>query len=202
MIQKVVNKIIDKQMAEGILKEGDKAVYEYGYTLLLEIVSNIAIALVLGAIMGEVKILIGMLLLLIPLRSFCGGWHASHVCTCTILSNLSILMILVMMKQEMLLDINEMIALEIFCLIIISIFAPLDSINKPLSVREKKRYKRITILILLAHFGIFQWMLAQRRESGAMLIIWVHGYVAILQLTQVLQKYKKNVSLKKVHSDK
>ena len=99
MIQKVVNKIIDKQMAEGILKEGDKAVYEYGYTLLLEIVSNIAIALVLGAIMGEVKILIGMLLLLIPLRSFCGGWHASHVCTCTILSNLSILMILVMMKQ-------------------------------------------------------------------------------------------------------
>ena len=202
MIQKVVNKIIDKQMAEGILKEGDKAVYEYGYTLLLEIVSNIAIALVLGAIMGEVKILIGMLLLLIPLRSFCGGWHASHVCTCTILSNLSILMILVMMKQEILLDINEMIALEIFCLIIISIFAPLDSINKPLSVREKKRYKRITILILLAHFGIFQWMLAQRRESGGMLIIWVHGYVAILQLTQVLQKYKKNVSLKKVHSDK
>ena len=67
MIQKVVNKIIDKQMAEGILKEGDKAVYEYGYTLLLEIVSNTAIALVLGAIMGEVKILIGMLLLLIPL---------------------------------------------------------------------------------------------------------------------------------------
>ena len=202
MIQKVANKIIDKQMAEGILKEGDKAVYEYGYTLLLEIVSNIAIALVLGAIMGEVKILIGMLLLRIPLRSFCGGWHASHVCTCTILSNLSILMILVMMKQEILLDINEMIALEIFCLIIISIFAPLDSINKPLSVREKKRYKRITILILLAHFGIFQWMLAQRRESEAMLIIWVHGYVAILQLTQVLQKYKKNVSLKKVHSDK
>ena len=189
-------------MAEGILKEGDKAVYEYGYTLLLEIVSNIAIALVLGAIMGEVKILIGMLLLLIPLRSFCGGWHASHVCTCTILSNLSILMILVMMKQEILLDISEMIALEIFCLIIISIFAPLDSVNKPLSVRKKKRYKRITILILLAHFGIFQWMLAQRRESWAMLIIWVHGYVAILQLTQVLQKYKKNVSLKKVHSDK
>ncbi len=202
MIQKVVNKIIDKQMTEGILKEGDKAVYEYGYTLLLEIVSNIAIALVLGAIMREVKILIGMLLLLIPLRSFCGGWHASHVCTCTILSNLSILMIFVMMKQEILLDINEMIALEIFCLIIISIFAPLDSVNKPLSVRKKKRYKRITILILLAHFGIFQWMLAQRRESWAMLIIWVHGYVAILQLTQVLQKYKKNVSLKKVHSDK
>ncbi len=95
MIEKIINGMIQKQIeAEQIAKE-DINIYIYGYTLVYEVLINVIIAICIGILTHNLFEVTMFLALYIPLRSFCGGWHADKFWKCTVFSSL-ILIILVM----------------------------------------------------------------------------------------------------------
>ena len=76
MIEKIVNKLLDTQIKSGLLKNETIPIYRYGYTLLIEVTINVILSLLIGFALGEIGIVILFNLIFIPLRGFCGGWHA------------------------------------------------------------------------------------------------------------------------------
>ena len=83
MIEKIVNKLLDTQIKSGLLKDETIPIYRYGYTLLIEVTINVILSLVIGFALGEIGIVILFNLIFIPLRGFCGGWHAGKSWLCT-----------------------------------------------------------------------------------------------------------------------
>ena len=78
MIKALVNGIVELQLQLQILHENEIEIYYYGYTLFFELLINIAISLIIGILMGNIAELIFFLCTFIPLRSFCGGYHADE----------------------------------------------------------------------------------------------------------------------------
>ena len=79
MIQRIVDVLLSKQSQNHILTEEDEKIYRYGYTLLCEVFLNFIIALIIGIVFSRIKEVIFFLCMYIPLRSFCGGWHANEI---------------------------------------------------------------------------------------------------------------------------
>ena len=92
MIQKIVDVLISKQLQNHTMTDEDKKIYRYGYVLLCEVVLNLAIALVIGIFFSKTKAVMFFLGMYIPLRSFCGGWHADKIWKCTVISNVILLL--------------------------------------------------------------------------------------------------------------
>lgn len=91
MIEKIVNKLLDTQIKSGLLKDETIPIYRYGYTLLIEVTINVILSLLIGFALGEIGIVILFNLIFIPLRGFCGGWHAGKSWLCTMTSAIVLL---------------------------------------------------------------------------------------------------------------
>ena len=89
-------------MSLGTIQESDRNVYEYGYQLMIEAFINVVISLLLGAVLGCFKEVVFFLIVFMPLRSFCGGYHAAKTWQCTVLSNLVVLLVIVVSKVSLL----------------------------------------------------------------------------------------------------
>lgn len=156
MIERLVDKIISKQTEYNILSEEDLIIYRYGYILVCEVFINIIIAAIIGIISGDWIIVILFLILYIPLRSFCGGWHADKFWKCTIYSNLIIVIMLVIDEYVMNVVTDAILfILYIICLLVVFFTAPVDIKSKPISTEERKIYKNRINMILIIHMFIF-----------------------------------------------
>ena len=58
------------------------------------------IALVIGLVTNRLGELLIFLLLYVPLRSFCGGWHADKLWKCTIYSNSMLILLCITISYE------------------------------------------------------------------------------------------------------
>lgn len=149
MIKKIVGHLLDTQIKSGMLDDKTIPVYRYGYTLLVEVCINFILALVVGILMGEIGIVLLFNLVFVPLRGFCGGWHAEKSWMCTVTS-LAVLILSVMIgKLEWIQYRTDIWAtIMIVAGTIILHLAPVDSEAKPLSNGEVKHYKKIIRVIL------------------------------------------------------
>ena len=100
MVDGFIDKIVDVQVEKGTILEQDIKIYKYGYLLLYELFLNIVIAVVIGLVTNRLGELLIFLLLYVPLRSFCGGWHADKLWKCTIYSNLMLILLCVTLSYE------------------------------------------------------------------------------------------------------
>lgn len=92
MIQKLVDAFINIQGENEAMTDTDKKIYRYGYILLFEVLLNLMIALGIGIFFSKMQAVLFFLGVYIPLRSFCGEWHADEIWKCTIISNVILLL--------------------------------------------------------------------------------------------------------------
>ena len=92
MIQMIVNVLVNKQSQHYTMTDEDEKIYRYGYILLCEVILNVVIALAIGIGFSKIKEVMFFLGMYIPLRSFCGGWHADKIWKCTLISNAILLL--------------------------------------------------------------------------------------------------------------
>lgn len=152
----------------------DKEVYRYGIQQGLNLILNILTTLIIGCFCGMIYQSILFLICYIPLRIFCGGYHAkTHLC-CYICSIIMITCILLVTKH---LSFN-MLVYEVFVLlslITILVLAPVEDKNKKLDNNEKRVFrKRACILtfleVLLFHiFCIIHFMFCYKIVFMALL---------------------------------
>ena len=166
MIEKIVNKLLDTQIKSGLLKDETIPIYRYGYTLLIEVTINVILSLLIGFALGEIGIVILFNLIFIPLRGFCGGWHAGKSWLCTMTSAI-VLLFSVFVGKDQLFQYGTnlwMILMGISCLTI-CFLAPMDSEAKRLSDEEIVYYKKVirgilfvilVLFVLFVYFNIFR----------------------------------------------
>ncbi len=155
MIQMIVDAIVKKQSQNHIITEADEKIYRYGYILLCEVALNLVIALVIGIVYSKIPIIMFFLCMYIPLRSFCGGWHADKIWKCTVISNV-ILLLQVYGLENLLHHLSIRVMLLIIFLNMICIFfiAPVETEMKKISPEEKQIYRRKIRLIFTLHLII------------------------------------------------
>lgn len=151
MIEKLVELLIIQQLNAGMITKENISVYRYGYTLMIEMSINVLIAFILGYLFHELSVVGFFLFMFIPLRSYCGGFHAPKAWICVILSNTFIVGV-ILFSANMYLSINNKIIflLDIVCIVLIILLAPIQSSNKKLNDNEIQLYKKYIKLILIA----------------------------------------------------
>ena len=152
MIQKIVEKLINKQSQNYAMTKEDEKIYRYGYILLCEVALNLVIALTIGIVFSKTKEIMLFLGIYIPLRSFCGGWHAKKIWQCTVISNaILLLQVYGVENTRNCLSISGMLVISSLNMIFVCLVAPVETKTKKISQEKKKIYKRKLKLILFLH---------------------------------------------------
>lgn len=194
MIEHLVTSIIEYQLNIGTIKKDDVNVYRYGYTLFIEAFLNLMLTLIVSALLGKIKACILALIMFIPLRSFCGGYHAKKTWQCIIFSNLSILSVVIGAELFMQYNIPLLVYMitDIVLAIIIICCSPAESNNHTLNDVERKHFQKYALVIISIEILIGNTLLIMGYQEISNIILGVH----ILQLLALLvSKYKERYAL-------
>lgn len=140
----ISGKITEILADEKIIKSDEIELYEYSINAVLEMGSNILATLFLGIILHKFDMTLLFLLIVIPLRSVIGGWHAKSSGVCFLFS---ILYYLAAIFLPSFLSLSREIIFLIFIILIALI---------PLFLCTEKRFNiEIDIILLLALVSLF-----------------------------------------------
>ncbi len=198
MIEKLVTTFVEFQLGIGTIQDDDVNVYRYGYTLMIEVILNMTLSLIVGALLRQIKEVIFFLCMFIPLRSFCGGYHAKKAWQCAIVSNLSVVGALAL--SELL--VQHSIPLFIIFLgetvlgIVIGYFSPVESQNKKFNAVEQKLYKKYAKNILMIEIAVEIVFLISGNQKMFSVLFCAHITQAV-SLLIVFCKSKKRSIVKK-----
>lgn len=189
MIEKIVNRLIDKQLDNGMIGADDACVYRYGYTLFFEMLINAVIGITIGVVSGELLTVLAFGLCFITLRTYSGGWHASKAWQCTLVSNGVILLTVVLMKfYSHILFLPWAHIIELFCAALIIILSPVDSENKRLDAAEKKKcHNKVVVIVCIELVLYFVLSIANITSIGGVIPL-THITMAIALLAQRLSE--------------
>lgn len=148
---KLISNLMAGYLCSDESNKENYALYEYAVYVVLSSVFHIVTTLVIGICFNLIIESIVFYFSFIIIRKFAGGYHASTPTRCYLFSVILTILVLFLLRLLILYDNLYLrtldIILKIVCIIVISIFSPLDTENNPLSVQEKRIYKRISILL-------------------------------------------------------
>lgn len=142
MLKSLSERVVEWQIKKLILKEDDRAMYEYAYLVLICHIINIAVAVIIALVFSSAIPVMVFLISYIPLRSFAGGYHASNSERCVVVSAVILCIVCLIMKviaTASIPVINWSIAM--IAGIVIYMLSPVEDPNKPLEGIEVKRYR-------------------------------------------------------------
>ncbi len=126
-------------------------IYQYGFFVLYSNILFLLLTMLLGAVFGVFLQGIIFYVVFFSIRQYAGGYHASTETRCEIMSTLSILACIVVIKLSRTYDFQTVLliisAVSALC---IAVLCPLDTPEKPLSEKEFKYFRKISCLILSA----------------------------------------------------
>lgn len=149
MIGKLASKTAESFIKRPNICYDKIEIYQYGFFVLYSNIIFLLITMLFGAVFGIFLQSIIFYAAFFSIRQYAGGYHASTETRCEIISTLSILACIFVIRlskiyvfQTALLAISSVSAVCIFAL------CPLDTPEKPLSDKEFKYFRKISWLIL------------------------------------------------------
>lgn len=190
MIRRVSEGIVKWQFRKNILTCEQIALYQYAYEVMLNQAINIFIAVLIAVAFNKPMSVFVFLISYIPLRSYCGGYHARTNGGCTIVSTILILLVC-MLEKLTIWDSTTFLSL-IFLAVsgaLIFIYAPVGDINKPLDEKETIVYRKMSRLVWLveAVIGVTFWSFGIR--AGIVIAI-SHAMLSIMLVYGVFKNKK------------
>ncbi|SCY50596.1 accessory gene regulator ArgB-like protein [Alkaliphilus peptidifermentans] len=156
MIYEFAMKISKTLEMNNLIKDEDIDFYRYGLELIIITILKGAGLLILAAIIGIVKETIVFIIFFTSLRVQAGGVHSQSVWKCfviTCLMTFSAIYISKLIPQDY--EKIYQYFMMIFALMGIWLFAPMDTPNRRLNAKEKKKYRKRSIAtIIIACFVI------------------------------------------------
>lgn len=188
MIEWIVDILIERQLSKRMMGAEDKKIYRYGYILLCEVVLNFVAALIIGIAFHEIFTVVFFLCMYIPLRSFCGGWHAKEIWVCSVISCVVLLLQIYCIKYIInYLSISQLLIIFVFSIVWILYTAPIESQMKRISKREKSIYKKKVCVIVFIHFIL----VFKISEFNMKKFVFSMMYVYIIQSVMLLVELVK-----------
>ena len=149
MINNLSTYIVDKLVSKGTVTEDERELYVYGLFMIFSHLMYLVLAIFFGLIF---KCFIESVIFYIAfqfLRRYAGGYHAKTETRCEIMSALSILCCIVLIKLSKMYDIRiALLSISLVFTVLIFIFCPLDTPEKPLTDKEHKYFRKISLIIL------------------------------------------------------
>lgn len=135
-----------------MIDEKEAGIYEYGLTILIYSLINLTTILLIGGIFGCIPEGICYTVCYIILRKFTGGYHAKSPHTCYFFSTLMFLASLLVIRAGL---VNiYLLACVVILAIGCSFIIPVDTENKRLSVKEKKVYRLISLIVFFLEVSL------------------------------------------------
>lgn len=143
MLLRVAEWIVKRMQREQVIQEEDTDVYLYGVQLVLSTVLSFIIILLCGLISGQLLLSVLFLLCVVPLRMYCGGYHAKSYLKCDLVFLGCFFGNCIAYWLTGGLPVITF-ALGAIAALVICWFAPIENPNKPFTTKEGKRYRRIS----------------------------------------------------------
>ena len=158
MIYKAANIIASHLASKNYIPEEDQEMISYGLFLTLSRFLYATESFFLGLILGCVKESLVFFVAFLFIRRYAGGAHAKTERRCFMLSSLSIACaVFIFFFLKRFININHILVSTFFLIatIIIFILCPVESEEKKIDIKDKKKYKikasiRMGILIVLS----------------------------------------------------
>lgn len=148
MIQTLCCKLTALWCRLNIISDDDAEVYKYGLELLISTAMNFFVIVLLSFWMKKPLLWIPYLMTFVPCRIFGGGYHSKTHLGCTLFTAglyLTVNLCADLVPKEW--TSNTCILGSILSLALLLLFAPIAADNKPLTAEERKRYRKITLVL-------------------------------------------------------
>lgn len=145
MIEKLSNKLADWLISKEVINIEEKELYSYAAYSAVLFVSPIFIALAFGIYLNMIPQCLLIIMPLMLIRKFSGGFHAKSLRNCLICSILLFYLCIFLANH-----INSsiwVILITVIAIISITCFSPIENDNRKLDVEEKIKYKKIAVMM-------------------------------------------------------
>lgn len=187
-MDRIAKKLTNYIIKKGMIGENERILYEYGFVLALE--SGLSLLICFGIACTINMAVEGILffIIFIPLRSYAGGLHLEHCCSCLILSCLTFSIIL-LFAAYVECPLNLLVLLFGVMLLGVYVLYPVENINRRVEKVENDFFKKRLKLFLLLDFFLGSTCWIFKLEKYLMVITTTFFMVVI---TMFLGKYKYN----------
>ena len=193
MLAELSKSIVGRQIKKDRIREEERALYEYAYELLLNQTINILIAILIAVLFRDPVTVLLFLVSYMPLRSYCGGYHADTNMGCTIVSTLLIIMVCYIMndiKGGWVLSYYP-IAFALSAAVIIWC-APIADLHKPLDGAETACYRKRSRIVCGIEI-LFAMVLYFAKIRYGLVIAVSHLILALMLFLGILKNRKRHV---------
>lgn len=166
-----------------------KEVYQYGIEITISSILNISLIIIISLLLGDIVSGIIFLMFFIPLRTYCGGYHATSYLRCNIVFSITYAMVFfisVLLSPVFKSNLNIAEAILMLGFIPVLVFSPVKNKHKSLSASTAKKCRIISILIyiVLALISIFFCI---RETYGSIMVITLTA-VSVMILIEIFMQ--------------
>ncbi|MCL2227254.1 MAG: accessory gene regulator B family protein [Oscillospiraceae bacterium] len=168
----LIRKITNRWSKSGVIETSEKDVYEYGLELILFSLLNLAIIFATAAVFGRVPESIALMLAIVPMQAYGGGYHAKTHFRCFL-----IMYIGWWATMHAVLPIFEAFAATatgIAAILIIFAVAPVSHVNVGMSSEHRLRLRffvRMAALTVFLAAATLTWLIAGGTRFGITLFV-------------------------------
>lgn len=178
--------LTDYVIQKGMVKEEDRELYEYGFTMTIEVglfvLSCLFVSLYLHMLMEGIL----FFLIFAPLRAYAGGLHLDKFHSCFILSCLTFSGILLIVRYVHIPMLFSFIALFILEAAVYALY-PVENINREVDSDENRFFKKKLKIFLVVDLLLAIICAVLKKECYVFLISITFFMIVI---TMILGKYK------------
>lgn len=189
-MERLAKAITNYCLKNELIEEGKSEIYLYGFKLIIADIINYAIVILLGMLFGEVLESAVFLICLCGLRQFSGGFHAKSFWLCRLSMIVTFLLVVIISDAVWKTDVSAAMAIliNVCSVLAISIFAPIENINKPMTdeQRHSNKIKSILTSIFLSCISIVLMMCDIK--SGVTISITLLAVVVLMIIGMAMKK--------------
>ena len=185
-MDRIAKGLTDYVIRKGMIEETERNIYEYGFTLTMEVGLFVLVSLFLTLYLHMFVEGVLFFVIFAPLRSYAGGLHLEKYHSCFVLSCLTFFGILLTSRY---IRIPTYFSLIAFFLLEMSVYAfyPVENINREVDKEEDTYFRKKLKLFLI--FDMFIVLVCAALKKDRYIIVIVATFLMVV-VTMILGKYK------------
>lgn len=191
MTSKVSKSLTDYLLKKNIIVQEEYEIYQFGMEQLIASTFSLISVLIIGIVLDVILESLIFIMAFKAIRECAGGYHASTRLRCYVLSMLTVITVLSVIKYIPL-DTVVLIIMSVLASIIIILLSPVDTENKRIDAIERIYYRRKSMIILWVELIIAMICVIIHYEEGAKCIVVGLLVLAIAQIAENIKKLIKN----------
>ena len=185
-----MSKLITHLREQGYVDDTNDKIVSTGLNRLKSLLIDIIFSLLLGLLLGDQAAGLLFELSYSIIRIYAGGYHASTERICIWLTYISTFLCIVLIFYLPLIPTAMHILLGMSIVVLI-LFSPVESANKPLSIREKKVYRKKCLFLMLLEVLLYLVFILVHAPLYAKAICFALAMIALGQIVDCLQNINK-----------